>query len=40
MQVTFGTGQSSLKLEIRDDGGRGDVKALSRKGRPELDGVS
>lgn len=36
----FETDESSLKLDVRDDGGRGDVNGLSRGGRLELDGVS
>lgn len=33
------TEESSLKLDVLDDGGRGDVNRLSRRGRLEVDGV-
>ena len=35
-----GAGESSLKLDVRDDGGREDVSGLSCGGRLEFDGIS
>lgn len=36
---TLGTEGSSMKLDIRDDEGRGCSNRLSREGRLEVDGV-
>jgi len=40
MREISGTDESSLKLEVRDDGGREDASGLSRGGRLKSDSVS
>ena len=39
MRGTLETGESSLKLDVRDDEGRGDVNGLPRRGALEVDDV-
>ena len=39
MRGALETGESSLKLDVRDDEGRGDVNGLSRRGALGVDDV-